>query len=151
VAVLLASLDDVKVWLPDDKLQVTDGTISNFQVEAYRIIKSQLAGVFTPVTLITWVSPATTPEIIRGVAGRLIAAYLYREAFTEDSPDIPPYAQKLYDEAIAMLGEIRSGAITVVDPDDIPISDNKRDMNSDDFYPNEDAPGPFFTMTQQFG
>ena len=150
MAQLLADLDDIKRWLPDDKLTVTDGSTSSFQVEAYRIVKSQLAGVFAPVTLNGWADPSTTPAIIRSVAGRLIAAYIYREAYSEDIPDIPEYAQALYDEAIMMLTQIRAGTLTVVDEDDIPIGTNELDMTTSDFYPNDDAPGPFFSMEQEF-
>jgi hypothetical protein len=150
VAQLLADLDDIKRWLPDDKLTVTDGSTSAFQVEAYRIVKSQLAGVFSPVTLNGWADPNTTPGIIRSVAGRLIAAYVYREAYSEDIPDIPEYAQALYNEAVEMLTQIRVGTLTIVDEDDNPIATNELDMTSGDFYPNDDAPGPYFSMTQEF-
>jgi hypothetical protein len=151
MANLLANLDDVKRWLPDDKLQVTDGSTSNFQVEAYRIIKSQLAGVFKPLTLHGWDSPDHTPMIIRSVAGRLVAAYLYREAYSEDIPTIPEYAQTLYNEAMSILDKIKAGTLTVVDDNDNPIEDNQLDMSPGDFYPNNEAPGPFFSMTQEFG
>jgi hypothetical protein len=150
VAQLLADLDDVKRWLPDDKLLVTDGSTSSFQVEAYRIVKSQLAGVFTPVELQSWANPDSTPDIIRSAAGRLIAAYVYREAYSEDVPDIPEYAQTLYNEAIALLQGVRSGQITVVDSTDNPIETNMLDMSSDDFWPNNSAPGPYFTVEQEF-
>jgi hypothetical protein len=150
VAQLLADLDDIKRWLPDDKLLVTDGSTSSFQVEAYRIVKSQLAGVFTPVTLNEWADPSSTPGIIRSVAGRLIAAYVYREAYSEDIPDIPEYAQALYDEAILLLTQIRTGTLTVVDEDDNPIGDNILDISASDFYPNNSAPGPYFSMEQEF-
>ena len=150
MAQLLADLDDIRVWLPEDKLPVTDGTTTRFQVEAYRIIKSQLAGVFTPVTLLSWASPAATPSIIRGVAGRLIAAYLYREAYSEDEPTVPEYAQTLYNEAVAILSAIRAGTMTVVDSSDEPVESNSLDMSSDDFYPNNKTPGPYFSMTTEW-
>lgn len=147
---LLADLDDIKRWLPDDKLPATDGSTATFQVEAYRIVKSQLAGVFTPVTLSSWADPATTPGIIRSIAGRLIAAYMYREAYSEDVTDVPEYAQLLYDEAIDLMVQIRAGTLTVVDENSEPIASNLLDMSSEDFYPNDDAPGPYFSMSQEF-
>lgn len=148
---LLASLEDVKTWLPDDKLKITDGSTADFQVTTYRIIKSQLSGVFTPTILNGWSSPSSTPGIIRDIAGRLIGAYVYREAYSEDSPEIPAYAQGLYNEAMDMLMKIREGNLVVVDDNDIPIGGgNQLDMTEGDFYPDKTAPGPFFTMTKQF-
>ena len=148
---LLASLTEIKTWLPDDKLPVTDGTTGNFQIEVYRLVKSQLSGVFTPTVLSSWDAPDTTPEIIRGIAGRLIAAYVYREAYSEDIAEVPQYAQTLYNEAMAMLVGVRSGTLAVLDDDGNPVSANALDMTQDDFYPNNTAPGPFFSMTKQFG
>lgn len=147
---LLASLDDIQTWLPEDKLKITDGSTAGFQVEAFRIVKSQLAGAFTPVTLNSWSSPTTTPPIIRTVASKLIAAFLYREAYSEDIPTVPEYAQALYNEAMAMMVEIRAGTLVVVGDDDEPIETNQLEMSSEDFYPNDSAPGPFFSMTRYF-
>jgi hypothetical protein len=49
-----------------------------------------------------------------------------------------------------MLTQIRVGTLTIVDEDDNPIATNELDMTSGDFYPNDDAPGPYFSMTQEF-
>lgn len=150
MAELLASLSDIQKWLPADKLKVGQGDTDEEQIEAYRLIRAQLSGVFPVVTLASWVSPSTTPDIINSIAGRLIAAYIYRKAYSEDIADVPQYAQTLYDEARDMLIEIRSGNIDVLDDDGNPISGDTSVMSSDDFYPNDSAPGPYFTMEQEW-
>lgn len=143
---MLATLDDVRKWIAGDKLEVDDVNVQGFQIEATRIIKSSLSGVFQPTTLHSWDTPETTPAIIRSIAGELIAAYLYRDVYSEDTPDVPEYAQTLYNEAISMLRDIRTGSLIVVDTNDVPIEENQLDMDSLDFYPNDSAPGPYFTM-----
>ncbi len=147
---ILADLNDINGWLPDDKLIADDVDTAEFQVEARRIIKGQLSGVFTPAILFSWATPATTPDVIRGIAGRLIAAYYYRKRYSEDDPDIPAYAQRLYDEAIMMLTEIRMGTLIVLGPDDVPIADSGLSMSTLDFWPNDSTEGPYFTMDQEF-
>lgn len=147
---ILADLNDIGAWLTEDKLEVDEPTTSPFQVEAQRIVRAQLTGVFQPTTIVSWNEPANTPGLIRGIAGRLIAAYLYREAYSEDDTSIPEYAQKLYDEAVGMLLDIRTGALVVTDDTGEPIEENTLNMNATDFYPNDDAPGPYFSMSQEF-
>lgn len=150
MAELLADVKDIQTFLGEDKLQVTDGNSDTQQVEAQRLIISQLSGVFTPTILVSWTSPTTTPGIIRSIAGRLVAAYLYRNRYYEEGDGDVRYAQMLYNEAIAMLAEIRAGTLVVVDVDDNPISVSGLEMSSDDFWPNDTTPGPFFTMTKVF-
>jgi hypothetical protein len=147
---ILASLSDIDVWL-DKKVAMTDADDDDFQIEAQRLIKATLAGVFTPTTLHDWDSPSDTPGIIRGIAGRLIAAYWYKEKYSEDDTSIPPYAQSLYDEAILMLRDIRSGVLTVLDENGNPIGESGLQANETWFWPNDTTPGPVFTMEMEFG
>lgn len=149
---LLASNDDVQTFLGNDKFTVDDGNSGKEQVEAYRLITSQLNGVFTTAIIATWITPATTPGIIRSIAGRIVAAYLYRNAFINEAVEVndAEYGQILYNEAIKMLAAIRSGMLVVVDADNNPIAVSGLDMTMDDFYPNASTPGPVFTMGQTF-
>lgn len=148
---LLASLSDINTWLPDDKLEANDANSNKLQIEAWRLIRGQLASSFLPTTLASWTTPETTPDQVRSVAGKLIAAYLYRQVYAEETTDIPKYAQQLYNEAVAELIQMRTGAIIVLDVDDNPIEINQQSMSSADFFPNNSTDGPYFTMSQVFG
>jgi len=150
MAELLASNRDINRWLPGDKLVATDTNTAEFQIDAWQLIRGQLASSFPTTVLATWTNPTNTPATIRAIAGRLIAAYLYRETYSEDSVAIPAYAQELYNEAIAMLAQIRANTLIVLDGSGNPI-DNELALTAGDFYPNDGAPGPFFTMTDRFG
>lgn len=148
---LLASLNDVNGWLTEDKLEATGANSAQAQIEAWRLIRGQLASSFTPVTLAGWVDPNSTPDLIRGIAGRLIAAYIYRAVYSEESDTVvPAYAQLLYNEAISMLADIRAGNLTVVDVNGNPIAGGAGFTNTD-FYPNNSTTPPYFTMDQIFG
>jgi len=143
----LASLDDVNAHLPYDKLAVTPGNqeYSRALIDTERVIKGELSTQYLPATLATWADPTTTPVYIRAIAGRLTAAFYYRLRYAEDSRTSPEYAQFKYDEAMMMLHKVISGSVLLPEVQDVEIyvSDLR-------FYPDETAPGPFFTMELEF-
>src|SRR5688572_19326559 len=135
MADILANTDDINTHLPTDKIAADDAlaedAIALIQVDTARLIRSMLSGTFTAVQLAVWVSPATTPDLIRGIAGRLIAAKHYATRYAEDS-DESTYAQSLYNEAIAMLADIRNGNLIVVGSDMVPLTVTGTGLDSDD-------------------
>jgi hypothetical protein len=83
---ILASLADINTHLPDDKIRMDDADDDALQIDAQRLIRGSLTGVFTPVIISGWATPDDTPELIRGIAGRFIAAKWYAERYAEDIP-----------------------------------------------------------------
>lgn len=142
---MLASLDDIRTHLPADKFQVTDGNaeIALFQTDVDRLIKGYLSSVFSAATLAVWATPGTTPGYIRGCAGRLIAAFYYAKKLSEDLPDWDrTYPQRLYDEAMQMLEQVRSGDVTLTGVAE--VSGNQFDSSF--FFPDSTSEGAKFTM-----
>ena len=148
---ILASLTDINTFLPDDKALMGDADDDAFQIDTARTIKGNLAGVFQPVTLMAWGTPENTPELIRGIAGRMIAARWYARLYSEDDTSLSEYAQNLYMEAVGMLNDIRTGSLIVLDADDTPVETNMLVLSDAVFWPNDSTPGPYFTMTTEFG
>lgn len=147
---ILASLDDINTHLPEDKLEANDANTELYQVDAARFIRAMLVGTFTPTLLATWVSPATTPDLIRSVAGSLIAAKYYATRYAEDA-DVSEFATGLYNDAMVYLNGIKNGTYVIVDVNDVPIATTGLAMSEDDFYPNASAPLPKFTMDRVSG
>lgn len=143
--------DDVNVHLPSDKLQLNEAELELWDREAGRIIRGYVASVFSPTTIAAWADPASTPEVIRGIAGRLIAAAYYAERFSEDDTSYPEYAQNLYDQATNGLLGIQTGATTVlsVDGSQVVETTETHSLTDDDFWPN-DATDRFFSMGDTF-
>jgi hypothetical protein len=142
---LLANLDDINEFLPQDKLTATDGNpaIDRFQIDVDRTIKGYLASVYSLATLQTWADPTSTPAFIRGIAGRLIAAYWYSSRTSEDMPDWnKSYPQRVYDEAMKMLADIRSGDAVLVDVVETPGT-----VLTEFYKPKAD---PYFTVGMKF-
>lgn len=148
----LASLDNINVHLPEDKLKVLDADDNALQLDAETVIKAKLSGTYSPTTLATWVNPAdtvgsATPAIISEVAGKLIAAIHYAKTFASEGMGVPEYAQWLYDQAMGVLDEIVLGLVTLpVDE----VADTGQHLTRDMFWPNNDTVGVRFKRSDVF-
>ncbi|HEY1249166.1 MAG TPA: hypothetical protein VGE97_09275 [Nitrososphaera sp.] len=143
----LATIDDANVHLPTDKVVVDTAEFDETQLDAERIVRGYLANYYPASTLALWTNPDATPGLIRSITGRLIAAFVYRKRYSEDSLDDPMYAQNKYNEAIGLLQGIQDSTI-VVEGVEEPTTDR---LTSDDFWPNNTTiPEPFFKMDQNF-
>ena len=142
----LASLEDINLFLPEDKIEVDNARYAPLQLDAERIVRGYLAGFFTPAILASWIDPDSTPGLVRSIAGRLVAAFYYRERYSEDSLTDPQYAQNLYNEGIGFLNDILAGKIVL---EEVVVPESSGHITSADFWPNNSTEGPFFTMTQE--
>jgi len=153
---MFCTLDDVRVHLPLDKIEPEWADFERMELDAERIIRGYLSNIVPSTTIAGWDDPTVSdptatgyvPELIRAIAGRLIAAFFYRERYSEDSLDDPVYAQVKYNEAIALLNGVISGQFVMYDVQ--PPLDLGERLNSDDFWPNNTDDGPFFTVDDRF-
>lgn len=145
---MLASIEDINTFLPQDKLSATDGNeeIARHQIDVERVIKGYLSSTYSAVTLAAWADPDTTPNFIRSIAGRLIAAWHYARKLSEDMPDWnKTYPQRLYDEAMAMLLGVQNGDVDL----GLPGEEAGTTFGDGFFYPGKDTE-PVFTMDMRF-
>lgn len=134
---------DIQIHLPIDKIRVEDipDDLDKAKEDAERVIRGYLAGAIDAAIIATWITPALTPGEIRGIAGRLAAALIYRTRFSEQSLDDPEYAQNKYTEAMMMLQDIIAGNLIL---EDIDVG---TDFDNTYFFPNAGATDqPKFTM-----
>lgn len=138
MAEILASIDDINANLPSGEksaVVIADDSNTEFlQISVARVIRGYLSRVIDNGTLLGWTVPDETPELIREVAAKLIAAQLFfnQTAKTSTVLDKDSFAQKLYDEAIAMLQQIILGDVIIPG-----ITTNATEGLSDlDYWPN---------------
>lgn len=145
----LASLDDVNSFLPTDKIEATEGNEETDRalLDSERLIRGHLAGVFSPTELASWADPATTPELIRAIAGRLTAAFFYRLRYSEDTFQVPEYAQTLYQEAMDLLMQIKTGDVEL---EEVTEGTQIQVPGSSFFWPNDTTSPPKFTMDAEY-
>ena len=148
---ILASLDDINTHLPSDKARIDDADDNLLQIDAARYIRSLLAGFFDAATLVSWDTPANTPDLIRGVAGRIIAAKYYATLYSEDTTETSAFAQSLYNEANLMIDDIRLGRRVVLDANEAPIPIVSAGLSDTMFWPNDSTSGPVVTMDMRLG
>jgi hypothetical protein len=144
---ILASINDINGELPD-LVKITDADDMQYQIDAKRLINSQLAGIFSPATLQSWITPDVTPGLIRLIAGKLIASQHYAIQFSQENTDRSSYAADLYAAALQMIAGIRSGMLIVVDDSGVPIdAGGTLDLNS---ATDVLVTTPVFTMDREF-
>lgn len=144
---MFASKTDIQAWLQSDKILVNDANSQKPNIEATRIVKGQLAGMFSPLVIPAWADPNSTPELVRSVTGRLAAAFLHASIYSEESDrEISQYSQWLYNGAMATLAQILIGTSTVIDDSGNPIDTTGAGIL--DFFPNDDS--PIFTIAKYF-
>jgi len=142
---MFASKTDIQTWFRSDKIIIDDANSQKPNIEARRIIVGRLAGFFSQIVITSWADPETTPELIRSIAGRLAAAFLYQSFYSEEADDVLEYAQWLYNNAILMLDQIVEGVLVVVEVDESgPIDVTGAELVG--FLTTE----PIFTMTKEF-
>jgi hypothetical protein len=141
-----ASLTDVNVHLPIDKAHAQDAQIVDLNLDAQRLIRARLVNNYDQIVLDLWTSPTATPELIREIAGKLIAAKFYAKLIAEDDPTGSAFAQELYNEAIASLNDLRDGNITLLDTSGNIIANS--DFSPTSFWPNNSTQAPSFAVAE---
>jgi hypothetical protein len=147
VADILATTDDVNANL-DNNVQVPEEEdLTLLQISIARSVKAYLSRVLTWTTLNTWTDPDTTPDIVREIAAKLIAAQYYYQKISTTTYEVPTtsYAQVLYNQAMEYMNMIISGEIVIPDVPETPTEG----MSTADFWPVDDT-ARAFTMSKNF-
>lgn len=134
----LATYEDANGYLDANKLQLAaQSEIAEQAVTADSIVRSKLADTFTEQAPL-WDSVSITyptPNLVRTIAGMLMASFKYAEIYSEESLVGNPYADKLEARAMALLQGIVDGTMILEDVDYGP--DASGDFSQDDFWPND--------------
>jgi hypothetical protein len=135
----LVDENDINVHLPEDKLVAdAEPLLDEIYEDIERIIRGNLAGQIDSSEMATWLTPDTTPKLIRAIGGRLGAAFIYRRRYSEDSLDDPEYAQFKYNEAMMMIQGIIDGTLVL---EEVPLEVGLA-LTTDMFYPNDPLTDP---------
>jgi hypothetical protein len=140
MAAILASVDDVNANLPNELAVTDESEIDLIQLSVARVVRGYLSRVLDNTVLMSWDDPASTPELIREAAAKMIAAQYYANRIASQVDPViadESFPQRRYNEAMAILERILSGdeelpGIDVVatdqltDLDYFPIDDTDR-------------------------
>lgn len=148
----LSNASDVNVWLDGTNVFVTDADDNGEQDQVDAMIRAHLGNVIPASVTDTWnmTTPASVPPIIRSIAGRLVAAIRYGKLTSENEQGVSPYAQRLWNLAVAELNGIVEGRITIPEVDEA-LVDLGSHIGAINFYPNDSLlTGPKFGMDSEF-
>lgn len=138
---MYANLDDINANLDGQVVAADQDNTALIHISVERIIRGYLSRVVSNSTMFSWDDPDSTPEIIREIAGKLIASRLFfvRTLSTAITIDETHYAQRLYNEAIALLAQIVSGEIIIPNIIVEPVGQ----LDDLDFFPVDDTDRAF--------
>lgn len=138
---ILATIDDINAHLDGQVINADEINTELLQVSVARVIRGYLSRVIPVSTLATWTEPDLTPEIIREVAGMLIAAQLFFDKTAQTTVEVADrhYAQILYDRAMKTLDQIIEGLIEIPEI----VVDPVAGLSTEDFFPVDDTDRAF--------
>lgn len=140
-----ANAADANKFLDGTTISVTDADDDGEQLSAETLIRAYLTYRVPAAVMATWdvsVLPASVPQLVREIAGRLVAAYRYRKLASEDNGSIQPYAQSLYEEAVQMLEDILAGKLSIPEVDPGTLEETNH-LTVGMFLPNDTTQDPF--------
>jgi hypothetical protein len=108
--------DGVRVQVPDVQawLESTKATVSTIEPALDLQIETQvLAQLEAGFDVSTWVSPGTTPEVVKSVFAMLYAATYLDRQYSEDSDTTNAYAAKLESMAQLLIAGMLDGSVVV--------------------------------------
>jgi hypothetical protein len=144
---ILCSLDDINANLDGEIIEATPDNSDLVQISVARVVRGYLSRIVDQMTLYSWTTPDTTPDIIREVAAKFCAAQIYYNEISRTSIDVSNtnYAQRKYDEAMALLQAIIAGDIIIYNPSTgQPIIIDSVDVLSlQDYFPVDDTDRAF--------
>lgn len=138
---ILASTEDINAQLDNDIISADLNNTNLIQASVARVIRANLSQIVDTTALYSWATPETTPEVIREIAGKLIAARLYMAEVSRSGQIVPNdhYAVRLYNEGMDLLRQIISGTIVIPNVIVTP-TDSLTDL---DYFPVDDTDRAF--------
>lgn len=142
----LVTTDDVQAWLTKNRIEIE---IVDDLPEEVNISAEILASISTRYTVTTWVSPSTTPLLVKSIISARVAALRYAKHYA-DQLEENSYSDWLNMWAMDILKGIISGTIPLTD---VPVSELlvAQTAASISFLPDDTTtPSARFTMDMSF-
>jgi hypothetical protein len=129
----LIDVDDVQPWLEYTKLGLDHGYDLSEEPFISEFVRSRLSSCGIAST--TWTTPDTTPVLVRGIVGMLVAAQIYNKHYSEtDEGAGNPYANKLEERAEMLMVGICAGTLDISEIVDDPFTTGS---GGPSFYPTD--------------
>lgn len=145
----LVSAGDVQAWFADGRLRIDSDDDLEEEIHARSIVLGQLQ---TRFDVSDWVSPDTTPKLVRTIISMLTAAYRYNNFITVPEGQTS-YGDRLQANAMVLLQQVVDGQLILDEATDGPAV-----TGTLSFYPtdastaidDEDDAGRKFSMGMRF-
>lgn len=145
----LITLDEAKAW--GEKTKLAPAWVDGLDTDLLAQVQVEVLGnVASVADTSTWVSPATTPDLVRTIIAKMYVAWLIDRQYSEDQ-DLSAYAALLRASAMSLQTAIETSDI------DLPGAGDTPGDGLPSVYPNDNTTdqfgqsyGPYFTMDAVF-
>lgn len=145
-------LSEVQAWLEAAKL-----TLVTLDEELLSQLEEEILVQLSPTYSVgSWISPVTTPKIVRVVIAKTYASFVIDRAYSENQDGGNDYAARLMANANMLMTGLMNGSI------DIPDVPANNSQSSPSFFPtdvsssqeptseNPEFGGPYFSLGRVF-
>lgn len=123
---VVVTLAEVQQWLESTKMTLT--TVDTELAESARVLA--FSDISSAYDVSTWISPTSTPKLVRAAISMLIAAWEYQRAYSEE--DGSNYGDKLEIRARLLIEGI-AGGTTILEE----LPGEGTTTTSPEFYPDD--------------
>jgi len=145
----LINTDDVQAWFTTDRLSLD---LTDDLVEEKNVSAEVLAVASTRYDVSTWITRATTPQLIKSIISARVAAIRYSKQYADQLDEIV-YADWLNNWATDILKGVVDGTIPLTDVSAVDLADAQTAAGAT-FYPTDassvDDQAAKFTMDMTF-
>lgn len=147
---------EVQGWLDGAKI-----TISSLDTELIANLEEEtLDRLAVAYDISGWTNNSNTPKLIRTIISKYYASWLIDRFYSENLPDLSPYAKRLCDNADMVITGVINGQIIVKDSTGTTVTPAVSRGAS--FYPNDNSSaqtptlddpslgGPYFSLGRAF-
>lgn len=142
----ISNASDAQTWLDNTKVTISDGDDTLEQNAAEQIVRAYLANVVDATTMATWniATPTSVPGIVRQIGGQLAASFRLQKLYSEGSVSrgVMPYAQELYNRAMATINDIVVGKAMLYDVSTSATVEDRHITSNKFFSPNNSTADP---------
>jgi hypothetical protein len=142
----VVEVENIQTWLAPKKFQITE-LEEDLELQQRSLVFAMIANTFD---VTGWVTPASTPVMVKQAVSMLYASWVWRRVVAEQHLDNDSYADKLESMAMMLITGIIGGTVELVEVEGVASDGVGPLFYPTDFQDDDPDNSRRFTMGQVF-